>query len=75
MSGMDQLNNTVRKTVAGAGITGICASLGGLAGGPVGIAVGGTVGGIVSAKILGKIKTNKILPFSTFICFFYNANH
>lgn len=53
MSGMDQLNNTVRKTVAGAGITGICAGVGGLAGGPVGLAVGGTVGGLVSSKVLG----------------------
>lgn len=61
---MDQLNNTVRKTVTGAGITGICAGVGGLAGGPIGIAVGGTVGGIVSAKVLGKIKRRKFRVFN-----------
>lgn len=66
---MDQLKNTARKTVAGAGITGICAGVGGLAGGPVGLAVGGAVGGVVSSKVLGEIKRCKfevldILHFS-----------
>lgn len=53
MSGMDQLNNTVRKTVVGASITGVCAGVGALAAGPVGMAVGGAVGGAVSASVLG----------------------
>lgn len=54
MSGMDQLNNTVRKAVVGASISGICAGVGGLAAGPLGLTIGGTIGGLVSAAVLGK---------------------
>lgn len=54
MSGMDQLNHTVRKSLVGAGITGACAGVGGLVGGQTGMTVGGVVGGIASATVLGK---------------------
>lgn len=54
MSGTEQLNKTVRKSLIGAGITGTCAGVGGLVGGPVGLAVGGAVGGLATATVLGK---------------------
>lgn len=58
MSGMDRLNDTVQKSVVGAGITGACAGFGGLAAGPVGMAVGGAVGGVVSATVLSNKQHN-----------------
>lgn len=51
---MEELNSSVQKAAAGAVVTGGCAFVGGLAGGPVGMAAGGAVGGIASASLLSE---------------------
>lgn len=51
MSGLNNLNNTIWKSLTGGIVCGVGAFAGGLIGGPIGIGVGSVVGCTISASI------------------------
>lgn len=64
MSGTENLNQTIRKSILGGIICGIGGAIGGLIGGPIGIGIGGAVGGLISSRIFRKTFEN----WNSWIC-------
>ena len=61
--GEENLQVTVKESLIGGAIAGVCTMVGGVVGGPTGLAVGGAFGGCLAAYLA----QDKFLPMSTVI--------